>query len=226
MKKQLEKRILVTGAGGGGSNNLIRGIRKSRYPINIVGTNSDEYLLCCSLADKNYLIPHGDTGEAYYEALMNIIHRDDIELIIPNSDTEVRIISNFRNKLSTRTFLPDSQTIELCQDKLLFSQFLSEHGFPVAKTIWINDLEEVDLIFNEFTGQEKLWCRMRRGAGSQGSLPVNKPEQIVFWINYWQNMRAVEPGSFLLCEYLPGRDFAWQRRFRGPPRDQNGDNYE
>ena len=30
------------------------------------------------------------------------------------------------------------------------------------------------------------------------------------WIAYWEEMRAVPPGSFTLSEYLPGRDFCVQ----------------
>ena len=129
------KNILVTGAGGGGSNNLIRGIRESKYPVNIIGSNSDKFLLGRSLADKNYYLPRGDSGPAYLKALTQIIEQDQIGLIIPNNDTEVRIISGLRDQLATRIFLPDQKTIELCQDKLLFNQFLQEHGFRVAKNI-------------------------------------------------------------------------------------------
>jgi carbamoyl-phosphate synthase large subunit len=51
---------------------------------------------------------------------------------------------------------------------------------------------------------------MRRGGGSKGSLPVKDPDQAKSWVKYWTEMRGVPEGMFLLCEYLPGRDYAVQ----------------
>ncbi len=204
------KNIIVTGAGGGGSNNLIRGIKESGYPVYIVGTNLEHYYLARSLADKNFLIPSSDSPDAYIDALHMIITREQIDLIIPNSDREVRVISKYREQLGVLTFLPSHEIIEVCQDKYILHDKLSKQGIRVAETYAIDDLKNVDEIFTYFEGSERLWCRMRKGSGSKGSLPVKHPEQVRFWVQYWQDMRDIPEGMFLLCEYLPGRDYAFQ----------------
>jgi carbamoyl-phosphate synthase large subunit len=204
------KRILITGAGGGGSNNLIRSIRSSGYPAIIIGTNVERYLLARSRADKNYLIPRGDSGPQYLEAINKIVMEEKIDLIIPNNDTEVKAISQYRDQIPTRTFLPSQKTIEMCQDKFTLSEHLSKNGFKVARTFSVPDPDHVEEVYKNFEGDDIVWCRMRKGSGSRGSLPVNNPEQVRFWIKYWHEMRGVPDSMFLLCEYLPGRDYAFQ----------------
>lgn len=203
------KRIIVTGAGGGGSNNLITSIRQSRYPVYIVGTNIDKFFLKKSIADKNYLIPRG-TEEGYIPTINKLIELEKIELIVPNNDTEVRAISENREKIKCRTFLPAKETVALCQDKYVLNQHLSEKGIGVAKTFEIKSVDSIDSIFRKFNTEDTLWCRMREGSGSKGAIPVRRPDQVKFWIRYWEEMRGISSSKFLLSEYLPGRDYAFQ----------------
>ena len=204
------KRILVTAAGGAAGNNLIRGFRASRHPIYVVGTNIDRYYLARSIADKSYLVPRGDAGEAYIQAIHDIVVAEDIDLIVANNDAEVGPISKHRHRLPAPVLLPSFETIETCQDKYSLYAHLTEHGFRVAETYEVGDGTQIGEIFAHFEGHDLLWCRMRKGAASRGSLPVNRPEQVLFWMRYWQEMRGVPLGMFLLSEYLPGRDYAFQ----------------
>lgn len=208
------KTVLVTGAGSGGSNNLIRGIRRGAYPVRIVGSNADRYALAQSLADKNYALPWANAGPAYLDAVRRVIADEGVDVVIPNNDTETAVLSTHREQIPAEFFLPVAETVELCQDKFKFSRHLSEHGFPVAETYSLDDLDHVEEIFERLGNPEKLWCRMRHGSGSKGTIPVNRPDQVRFWVQYWQEMRGVKPGAFTLSEYLPGRDFAFQSLWR------------
>ncbi len=205
-----EKRILVTSAGGGASNNLMQGLRACSPPVFLVGTSIDPYYLARSGADRNYLIPRVDAGEAYLEALERIVARESIDLVIPNNDLEVPAVSAARHRIGARTYLPAHETIELCQDKLALTRHLAERGIRVPETYPMAGPEQAEKTFEQFGNPETLWCRMRRGGGSRGSLPVKHPDQVRFWVQYWTEMRGVAPGMFVLCEYLPGRDYAVQ----------------
>lgn len=206
----MSKSVIVTGAGGGGSNNLIRSLRKSKLDLFIVGTNVNKFYLRKSTADKNYLIPRG-TDKYYIPVINELIRRENIDLVIPNNDTEVRSISENREKINSRIFLPRKRTVRICQDKLLLYKCLSREGVNVAKTVHLKGVDAVDDAFKKLgLVDQKLWCRMRWGSGSRGSLPVNKPEQVRFWMKYWEEMRDVSSDSFLLSEFLPGKDYAFQ----------------
>ena len=204
------KRILVTSAGGGASNNLMAGLRQSDIPVFLIGTSSDKYSLTRSQADRNYLIPPARDEAGYVDALNHIVACEAIDLIIPNSDVEVAVVSALESAISARTYLPAHETILLCQDKLLLTKHLANRGIDVPETYAIDSPEQAEDVFSCFEDPDLPWCRMRRGGGSKGSLPVNRPERAASWLRYWEEVRGVPENMFVLCEYLPGRDFAIQ----------------
>ena len=202
-------RVLVLGAGTGASNNLLRSLRAADASLVAVGGHHDPFVLKKSTADRNYLMPRHAQPE-FLAGLQRVIERERIDVLIPNTDLDVRTASGFRGDLGCRLFLPSPDTIALCQDKYALTASLRARGVPVPETHPIEDLEDVERVFARFPPGPRLWCRIRAGAGSVGAAPVAVPEHARGWIRYWQDMRGVPPGSFTLSEYLPGRDFACQ----------------
>ncbi|MCC7484943.1 MAG: ATP-grasp domain-containing protein [Burkholderiales bacterium] len=158
--------------------------------------------------DRRYLLPVSDT--AFGAELRRIIKAERIDLVIPTGDADVLRLASIRNKLGCRVYLPKKATIDRCNDKYSVTQLLRGRRIPVPLTFPIESLDKVDAVFQRFAPRTKLWCRVRGGAGSYAAIPVRSPEQVRGWIEYWEQMRAVPPGSFTLSEYLPGRDFCVQ----------------
>lgn len=175
----------------------------------IVGTDVDRFTLRNSKANRNYLLPLA-SHPGFAEALRAIIEREQIDLLIPNTDADVSLAAELRDVLPCRTFLPSKAVIERCQDKFELNEFLRSHGIPVAATSTVRDLESLDDTFASFTGTRRLWCRIRSGYASRGAAPVDTPEDAHAWIGYWERVRRVPASCFTLSEYLPGRDFACQ----------------
>jgi len=206
-------RVLVLEAGSAASNNLIRSLKSGDPSLVIVGCNDSRFVLKKSAADRNYLLPVG--SQTYGAALRRIVKAEHIDLLVPTSDADVLEISKLRSRLACRTFLPRRAVIERCQDKYDLTVFLRRRGIPAPLTYPIADIERIESVFRRFSPRRKLWCRIREGTGSYGAIPVTGPEQARSWIAYWEQMRAVPPGSFTLSEYLPGRDFCVQSLWDG-----------
>jgi glutathione synthase/RimK-type ligase-like ATP-grasp enzyme len=204
----LSARVLVLEAGSAAGNNLIRSLRAGDPSLVIVGCHDSRFVLKKSAAHRNYLLPISSRG--YLTALRRIAKAERIDVLIPTSDTDVLRISDLRDRLGCRAFLPRRSVIERCQDKYTLTAFLRRRGIPAPLTYPIRDTAEVDGLFRRFRPRTRLWCRIRAGSGSYGAIPVKNPEQVRSWIAYWEQMRAVPPGSFTLSEYLPGRDFCIQ----------------
>lgn len=202
-------RLLVMGAGTGGSNNLIRSLRAGDPSLFIVGCHDDRFILKKSSADRNYLIP-SSTHPRFFAGLRSVIAAEKIDLLIPNHDPDVRAVSRLRAKISCHTFLPRNAVIGLCQDKYKLTAFLRGRGVPAPLTYPVNDPDAIEEIFHRLAPASLLWCRIRTGSGSMGALPVKSPQQARSWIEYWEEMRGVPATSFTLSEYLPGRDFSLQ----------------
>lgn len=201
-------RLLITSAGTGGSNNLIRSLGAGDPSLFIVGCNDDRFVLKKSCADRNYLVPPL-RHRRWAQSLRHVLGTEKINLVIPTTDAEVRALSRNRSKLRGRSFLPRHAVIELCQDKYRLTAFLRRRGVPAPATYQVVSLGGIDDIFRRL-GHSRVWCRVRRGAGSWGAIPVRSPAQARSWIMYWGEMRGVPARSFILSEYLPGRDLGCQ----------------
>lgn len=204
----MSARLLILEAGSAASNNLIHSLKSGDPSLVIVGCNDDRFVLKKSAADYNYVLPVSAANVP--AALRQIIKNERIDLVIPTSDAAVLEISRLRAKLECRTFLPRQSVIERCQDKYALTALLRRRGVPAPLTYPVTHVERLDTLFRRFPRRAQLWCRIRAGSGSYGAIPVKSSEQARSWIAYWEQMRAVPPGSFTLSEYLPGRDFCVQ----------------
>lgn len=205
--------MLVTGAGTGAANNLIRSLRAAEPELVVVGCHHDPFFLRKSPARRNYLVSHASDA-ARGDSIRRAVEDSRADLVIPTTDTDVRVIGEVRDQLPCRVFLPRKPVIELCHDKYELTAFLRTRGVPVPETYAIESLDTIDGVCRRFAPESLLWCRIRTGAGSRGATSVNGAPQARAWVSYWEAMRGVPASAFTLAEYLPGRDFACQSLWR------------
>jgi carbamoyl-phosphate synthase large subunit len=205
-------RVLITGAGTGPAENLIRSLRAGDPTLFVAGCHDDRFALRASAADAKYLIPPSHHRD-YLRTLRRLVERETIGLLVPTSDAEVGRVGRARRYFGRRVFLPRASVIELCQDKYALTKFLRARGVPAPLTYPVNRLTDVAGHFRRL-GARSIWCRIRSGHGGLGSLLVETPAQARHWIAYWTRMRGVRADSFTLSEYLPGRDFSCQSLWR------------
>ena len=201
-------RVLVTGAGGGLGNNVIRSLRAAEPGLVVVGCHHDRFQLKASDADVNYLVPPAASPD-FAPALRRVADLERVALVVPTSDDDVAVVSRHRRRIGGRVFLPRHPVIELCQDKYRVSAYLRRRGVPAPLTVPVAATAGLDRIFRRL-GSRRAWCRVRRGSGSYGAAPVEGPAQARAWMRLWREMRDVPVREFTLCEYLPGRDFGCQ----------------
>jgi biotin carboxylase len=203
----MSTRVLVTGAGGGGAGNLIRDLRAAEPSLVIVGGHDDRFTLAKSTADRHWLL-HPPTHPEYLASLRHVILRERVDVAMPTSDPAVLAMARGQDCLPCRVFLPAADVIARCQDKYALTCRLAEAGVPVAETVPVRGLDDVEDAFARVAHHDAVWCRVRSGAGSVGAVPVRRAEQARAWIAYWEEMRGVPASAFTLSEYLPGRDYS------------------
>ena len=202
-------RVLVTGAGTGPSENLLRSLRAGDASLVLVGCHHDRFALKSSAADAKYLVPPA-THRDYPRALGRIIGREKVDLLIPTSDADVRRVARVRRRLRCRVFLPRTSVIELCQDKYALTARLRARGVPAPRTYRVTSPRAIGALFGRLGPARPVWCRIRFGQGALGALAVTTTAQARNWIDYWERVHGVRATSFTLSEYLPGRDFSCQ----------------
>ncbi|MFX1258466.1 MAG: ATP-grasp domain-containing protein [Promethearchaeota archaeon] len=208
------KKILVCGAGGPAGVNFLRSLNSVDEEMELYGTDINIYHIefAKPWTKKTFVVPRANSTQ-YISKLNEIIDKYQIELIYPQSDVEVAVISENREKLNTMTFLPKKETIRILQNKYESASIWKNNGFPTVKAIEISpnrlkeDLERALDILGD-----KIWLRAKRGAGGTGSTPVENVETGINWIMYW--LSRGKNWEFIAQEYLPGRNIAFQSVFK------------
>lgn len=208
------RRILVTGAGGSAASNFIDSLRLATERFYLVGTDVGPYHLELADVDARYLLPPVD-DPAYLSALNAVIEAEEVEFVHAQPDPEVLFLARRRAEVGARILLPDTKTLETCQDKLRFARSIQAAGLPVPEFAGVdseNTLREgTERILDRHA---KVWVRATRGAGARASLPVTNSEQAVQWVRYWIDVKGFDWDDFMVTEFLPGREFAFQSLWR------------
>lgn len=204
------KRVLVTGAGGSASYNFIDSLRISSEKFYIVGADIKPYHLELAPVDKRYILPRADDPD-YIAALNRIISKEKIDFLHAQPDPEVTVISKNRSKINAKIFLPSEKTLDTFSDKMACNDIWKESGVKVPEAYYISSEEDLKISLPKLLkNHEKSWLRAIRGAGSRASLPVKSFDQAKSWIEYWRVMKGLDYGDFMISEFLPGKEFAFQ----------------
>jgi carbamoylphosphate synthase large subunit len=203
-----DRTVIISCAGSGGANNLIRSIRASKYgdSVTTVGVDANKYLINKALSEHKYVVPYG-SDEGYLDAINEIVARHDADLFIPQHETEILEVAKRRDELDCRTLLPKAETVELCLDKYRLNQRLDELGFQVPKTVSIGEMSISEAFEELAPGEQPLWCRTRFGSSSFEAQPMYSVEQARQWVTYWTERAGFSREEFTFSEFLPGRDF-------------------
>jgi carbamoyl-phosphate synthase large subunit len=208
------RRILVTGAGGSAASNFVASIRLAPEPFYVAGADTSRYHLELAPVDARYLLPRVDDA-AYLDGLNRLVERERIDFLHAQADPEVAFLAANRAAIAAPTFLPDAATVALCQDKAAFADALAAAGAACPEHVHPQSEPELaDAAAALLERHERAWIRAIRGAGARAALPVRKPEQAVAWVRYWSDMRGLPVSDFMISEFLPGREFAYQSLWR------------
>jgi carbamoyl-phosphate synthase large subunit len=198
------KRILITGAGGPAGVNFTKSLKIAPEKMFLVGTEANPYYANLALTDKVHVVPKA-TASNYIDKINDIIEKEKIEFIHPQPDIEVKAVSESREKINAKIFLPSKTAVRICQDKLKSAERWKKRGIAVAKTIELKNEADIKKAFSELG--TPLWIRAKWGAGGKGSTPASNLETALSWINYWKSRN--KDWEFIAQEYLQGRNIAF-----------------
>ena len=205
------RRLLVTGAGGIGGVDFVRALRyaesHSQDKLLIVGTEYNPYHIHFPEVDVRFRTPK-HTDNMFVPLLKELCKKYNIEFLHPHPSSEARVVAERKSEFreaGVKTLLPRPQAI--APDKLYIHSILKRAGVPTPPTIAITDLDDVDSAFKDLGSP--LWIRASRGAGGRLSLLVRTPEEAKLWIKLNVMQGRAKVNDFIIQEYLPGRDLAF-----------------
>lgn len=196
------KRILVTSAGGSPGVNFTRSLRKAPETFYIIGTDANKYYLQRAEVDVRHLVPKA-SDPSYILIIKQIIDETQPDLLHVQHSQEVPVISQHRDDLNVRTFLPEHKSVEICDNKLESFKCWKAAGLRVPETLLLESESDIEAAFQKFKG--KIWLRAMVGSGGSGAAPATDPEWAKFWVtihNGW--------GKFTASECLTPVSVIWQ----------------
>jgi carbamoyl-phosphate synthase large subunit len=198
---------LLLGAGGVAGINFVTSIRHVDVATPIIAMDTNRYHLkmVSHLVDACYLQTHTNR-EQRIEEINRLIDKHNIEFVHAQPDPEVLFLSENRDSINAKTFLPDKEAIKTCQDKRATAQRWNK---AEVRTAWHYNISNEDSPTDLPENLEyPCWIRATRGAGGRGSTLATNSDTAYHWIKYWRS-RGVS-WEFIAEEYLPGRNIAVQ----------------
>ena len=219
--------VLVTGAGAGVGQSIIKALKLSAIKIRIIAIDAQEQAAGLYRADAAYLVPRCD-DPGYTTRLVEICNQENVELLFPGTDVELPVLTRDRaaveSKTNARVIVSGEPTIQLADDKWQTAEFLKKNRFPYPKTWLASDVNQAleTLTF-------PVVVKPRHGARSIGFHVVQTKAEL-------QERLAAAPDT-VVQEYLADDDseytcgaFFWDKKCYGVVTARrwlrNGDTYK
>ena len=207
----MKKKILITSMGGNGSLSLVNYLPKiKKKKFEFYGTHNDFNLLnvASKICKKIFLVPGVVDKNNYITKHINLIKKNKIDFVIPNSDREVYLFSKFRDKIKSKIFLPSHQDIMLCQDKKKFMNFLRDNKLNHPYFVNIKNINDIET-FLKNKNTKKFYIRITKetSEGAYGAAILENKKQLHLWLKIWKAFKKEKETSFTLSDYLPGKIF-------------------
>ena len=137
--------ILVTGAGSGVGQSIIKSLRISKINCNIISADISKYNAALYRTKKSILVPKVEKKGALNWYLKNL-KKLKINIIMVGSEFDVNFFSKNKNIIKIKTncevCVADPKVIEMANDKYLTQIFLKKNNLPYLKTYAPKNLKE------------------------------------------------------------------------------------
>ena len=179
--------ILVAGCGGDIGQSIAKILKSSNFIDALIGTDLNDQHAGIFLFDKCYTLPRCNHPD-YLQMLNDIVLNNNIDVIIPVSEPEIRFFfeNKHRNSFHVKVLIANDQALDAGLDKYKTSLFLKDSGLNYPETYLFND--EIKLSF-------PIIAKSREGSGSKNVFLLESESDLTY-------ARQKRQG-FIFQEYLP-----------------------
>ena len=171
----------------------------------IVGLDHDEFYLQAPDVDARLRSPRHD-DPSFVPFVEEAVRKYGIEFVHPQPEVELEVLSEVGPPIAgANMVVPRPEVVKVARDKWRTYLALSERSVRAPETKLYSEEAVQELLDRH----GKVWLRARKGAGGKLSLPVDSVEEAKRWVELWVLKGRARPEDFIVQEYLPGRDIAW-----------------
>ncbi len=174
--------VLVTGVGGPLGQAIMKAARKSELSCRVIGTDRALLSVGFEWADVAHVVPSCRHADRYVDAIARICKRDSVDLVLPGSEGELRVLSQYADQLRARTgatpIAPPLSILDICLDKLATCRFLEANGLEGPGYAGLSDPDAIYELIEKFGFP--LLAKPCRGSGSQGIVKVRSERDLEY----------------------------------------------
>ncbi|GAB4527835.1 MAG: ATP-grasp domain-containing protein [Amphiplicatus sp.] len=137
-------RIFVTGAGALLGQGIIKALKRSSLPLEIISADPNPYSAGLYWTDRAYKIPLARDPD-YLERLKQILAEERPHAVLVGTDVELPILAANRTRIeqefATHVLVSDPRVVAIADDKYLTAGFFRDAGFPYPQSATEADAE-------------------------------------------------------------------------------------
>lgn len=172
-------RVLVTGAGSGVGQGIVKALRASSLPVTVVAADIGPMNVALYRADEAVLIPRVESPDAL-NAVIAVLVQQKIDVVMIGSEFDLGFFSTHRQEIESRSgaivIVAPPETVAIADDKWLTAEFLREHGLPYAEACLPNDATDAVLLADKWG--YPIVLKTRRGTSSRHVYIVKSRDEL------------------------------------------------
>ena len=138
-------RVMVTGAGSGVGQGIVKALRIADLPVTIVSADIDAMNVSLYRADEAVLIPRVESPDAL-DVIVRLLGDHQINVVLVGSEFDLEFFSvnqkTLQEKTGARVICCPPETVAIANDKWLTAEFLRKQGLPFAESRLVNGADE------------------------------------------------------------------------------------
>lgn len=173
-------RVLVTGAGSGVGQGIVKALRASTLPVHVLSADIAPLNAALFRADEAVLVPRVE-DEGALSQILQIIERNGIDVVMLGSEFDLKFYAANKARIEAETgcmvVVSPAEAIEIADDKWLTTEFLRQHGLPHAQAYLPRDADDA-------VRQARRWgfpvmLKTRRGTSNRHVHVVHDERQLL-----------------------------------------------
>ncbi|MBA4392207.1 MAG: hypothetical protein C0407_01510 [Desulfobacca sp.] len=173
--------VLITGVGGRSvGHQILHALRLLGDKYRLVAVDADSFSFGLYQVDNRYLVPKAQDTD-YIPAILEIINRESIDILLPGTEPEVRVLVQYLSSLDEqgcRLISNPPEVVSLCNHKGKLTQWLKDHDFGVPHSAGPDDWRR---LVNE-VGFPLVAKPTTQTGGSRGLALLNNADEVTRYL--------------------------------------------